>query len=346
MKKKLSLKAFVIIFASLLVVLAVATAILWPIFWKNADPDSIPLTVVLGSDSDKYNGYADVTLYGAVANDGKDDTDAFIKAAKTGAGVYVPLGTFDIKKTVTLRGQNLKGAGMDRSVIRFNGNGTIVEVKGATLVDDITLTFAEKNITGKEKAGEQVAIKDLGLSNGAMLRAVKLYNVGTGFLSEQNYETNLSFMVESLIIDKFSHKAIEMKNASTTVFRTTEIGEAYTSVEEAVALGGSFTLDTVVFSGTKCNYPIVFNNCETAVINTVVFNGAEAKSGSLIKSISSVISMRTVTVKATKATNLVKIEDNAKYGETMGNIISLWSNSGKLSIDDKNLIKCESNISQ
>ena len=56
--------------------------------------------------------------------------------------------------------------------------------------------------------------------------------------------------------------------------------------------------------------------------------------------------MRTVTVKATKATNLVKIEDNAKYGETMGNIISLWSNSGKLSIDDKNLIKCESNISQ
>ena len=346
MKKPVNLKAILIIASSVLLVLAIATAILWPVLWKGADWDSIHPTLVFGSDSDKHNGYADVTLYGAVADDGKDDTKAFIKAAETGAGIYVPLGTFDIKKTVTLRGQNLKGAGMDRSVIRFNGEGTIVEMKGAAIIDDITLSFADKYLTGKEKAGEQVAIKDIGIVNGAMLRSVKTTNVGTGYYSTQRAANNLSFMVESLIVDKFTYKALEMKDSLSTHLRTVNIGEAKGEVDTAVTLGGSFTLDSFVFSGTKCNYLFELLNCESATVNSLVFDGVEAKSGNLFKSVSSVLSMRTVTVKDSKATTLIKLEDTADGGESMGNVISLWSNSGNITVDAENKIKCDNNVSQ
>ena len=63
MKKPVNLKAILIIASSVLLVLAIATAILWPVLWKGADWDSIHPTLVFGSDSDKHNGYADVTLY-------------------------------------------------------------------------------------------------------------------------------------------------------------------------------------------------------------------------------------------------------------------------------------------
>lgn len=346
MKKPVNFKALLIIASSVLLVLAIATAILWPVLWKGADWDSIHPTLVFGSDSDKHNGYADVTLYGAVADDGKDDTKAFIKAAETGAGIYVPLGTYDIKETVTLRGQNLKGSGIDRTVIRFNGEGTIVEMKGAATIDDITLSFADKYITGKEIAGEQVAIKDIGIVNGAMLRSVKAVNVGTGYYSAIDAATDLSFDVESLIVDKFTYKAIEIKDARSTTLRSINIGEANGEADSAVTLGGTFTLEAMVFSGTKCNYPIELTTCTSASVNSIVFDGVQAKSGSLFKSISSVFSMRTVTVKDSQATMLVEIEDTAEGGETIGNVISLWSNSGEIKTDAENKIKCDNNVSQ
>ena len=340
--KKLSI--ILVSLAVLLVGVVITTIILWPILWKNTDPDTIPTTIVFGTDSDKHNGYADVTLYGAVPNDGKDDTKAFIKAVNTAAGVYVPLGTFDINETVTLRGQNLKGAGIDRTIIRFNENGNIVEMKGASTIDDITLCFADEYITGNEKKGEQIAIKDCGITNGAMLRAVKVSNVGTGYFSDKDIEvgTNMSFSFESVLIDKFSYKAIEIKDTKAVVLRSVRVSSAIGDIDTAVSLGGTFTLESFVFSDIECQYPIEFVKCKSAVCNSIIFEGVKAKSGKLIKSTSSVLSANTVTVTDSEAEFLVDIIDERENGETMGNILSLWSDSENFKIDATDKIKCDS----
>lgn len=346
MKKKQKLLLVILIVQAVILVAGIVAAVfLMPNIMLFDNSDKMPNTVVNGIDSDVHNGYADVTLYGAVADDGEDDTEAFINAAKTGANVYVPLGTFDIKETVNLKGQSLKGGGIDRSVIRFNGKGTITKLSGAAMIEDITLTFAEGTVSGDEIEGEQVAIYDDGITNGAMLRAVKAENVGTGYYSKVEAATNLSVSIESLIINKFSYKAIEIKDANATLLRTLNIGESIGKVDAAVSLCGSFTLESIAFNKTECNYPLEFLAADSAVVKSVVFNGVKAESGSLIKSVSSVLSIQVATVKETPANALIKIEDSAEQGETIGNIISFWSDS-KMVIDTDNRINCDSNVSQ
>lgn len=300
--------------------------------------------VINGTEGDKHNGYADVTLYGAVADDGKDDTKAFINAAKTGAGVYVPLGTFDINETVVLKGQNLKGAGMDRSVIRFNGDGTIVEMTDAVLVDDITLTF--KEISGKEKPGEKVAFLDNGLSNGAMLRSVKAVNVGTGYYAPKAHKNDSAITFESVVFDKFSHKAIDVKSAVTLILRTTFIKESLGDVKAAATFGGSVVFESVCFNGTKADCPLELLNAPAITIKNLLFNGVTANSKALIKMSSTIFTADTVTVNDSTANELIKIEDAKNGITTSGSIITLYSNSGTLTVDADSRIPCENNLSQ
>lgn len=343
----MNMKKLLTIILSVLVVLliggTVATVVLWPTL-TGANSAGYG-TVINGSEEDKYNGYADVTLYGAVANDGKDDTSAFMKAAKTGAGVYVPAGTFDIKKTVVLNGQTLKGASIELSIIRFNGKGTIVEMKGITAVNDITLSFAEKYITGNEKQGEQVAIADNGILSGTKISGVKATNVGTGYYSDKKSASNASLLAESLLVDNFTYKAVEIKDATSTTFRALNVGKALNKVNCAVSLGGSFTLDAVSFTGTKADYLLELNNCRAAAVNSLLFEGVTAEKGSLIKSNSSVMSIKTVTVVNSSAKTLVKIEDKNDSVQSTGDIVMLWSDS-QLTVDSDGIIKCTNNISQ
>ncbi|MBO5200488.1 MAG: hypothetical protein J6B93_04325 [Clostridia bacterium] len=344
MNKK-SVKIWLIVVASLTVALLAATIILWPTLWKKVDPDTIPGTVIFGSESDKINGYADVTLYGAKADDGKDDTAAFKKAAETGAGVYVPLGTFEIKETVTLRGQNFKGAGMDRTVLRFGGKGTIVDAKGAAVIEDMTLTFGENDIKGDETEGQQVAIKNSGMTGGAMIKAVRLINIGTGLYSPlEDVEMN-AFTVESLIVQKFSYKAIQMKDAASTIFRTTRIGESLGEVDAAVSMTGSFTLDQISFFSTTCKYALELKDCESAIVNTVLFEGVAPTSGSLIKVENSAFTFRSAAVKTCTAQNLIALEDGAEGACSTGKVNLLWTD-GKIAVDAQNKIPCDSSKSQ
>ncbi len=344
MNKKIRILAIInIVQIVLLIAAIVATVFIMPDIMLFDNSDSLPAVVIQGSDSDIHNGYADVTAYGAIPDDDKDDTSAFLAAAKTGAGVYVPLGTFDINKTVNLKGQHLKGAGMDRSVIRYSDSGTIVNISGAVLVTDITLTF--KDISGKEEAGECVALYDKGTKNGSTLRSVKLLNVGTGVYAPDAAKNDSVITVESLIIDKFSHKAIDIKAANSILFRALYIKEAIGDVDTAVTIGGNFTFDTVCFTTTQAQYMMCFDNADSAMIKTALFDSVTSKSGSIINSKSSILSLQTITVKGSKAESLVKIDDYDTR-ETTGNIITLSGDSGKLAVDSENRIKCQHNLSQ
>lgn len=329
-----------------LVVVLVATIVTAIFVLPNVINGSgnLPLGVINGTEGDAHNGYADVTLYGAVANDGKDDTKAFLKAAKTGAGVYVPLGTFDIDETVVLNDQNLKGAGMDRSVIRFNGEGTIVEMTGAVMVDDITLTF--KEILGQEKVGEKVALLDKGLSNGAMLRSVKVVNVGTGYYAPKAHKNDSAITFESVVFDKFSHKAIEVKSAVSLILRTTFIKEAAGDVETAATFGGAVIFESVCFNGTKAQYPLELIDAPAITIKNLLFNGVTANSKTLIKMSSTIFTADMITVNDSAASELIKISDEKGSIATVGSIITVSSNSGALLVDAQSRIPCENNLSQ
>ena len=347
MKKFRALLALNIVQAVLLIAAIVVAILLMPSIMLFNNPDSIPSTVITGTEADVYNGYASVTSYGAVPNDGKDDTQAFLKAAKTGAGVYVPLGTFNIKETIELNGQALKGAGTGRSVICYKGSGAITKASGAAVIEDITLSFAEDSITGNENEGEMVAVYDNGLTNGAMLRTVKLVNVGTGYYRNLESSPELALTIESLEIDKFSYKAIDVKDATSTLIRSTYIKQAIGEVDSAVRLGGSFTIESLVFSGTQSKYPLEFANADSAVVKTLIFDNATATSGCFIRCASGILSMQTITVKDSKGSSLIEIEDSANGIKSVGNLISLYDESGIISVVDKeNRIVCENIISQ
>lgn len=347
MKKFRTLVALNIVQVVILIVAIVVSILLMPSIMVFENPDSIPSTVILGTEGDIYSGYASVTSYGAIPDDGKDDTQAFIKAAKTGAGVYVPLGTFNIKDTINLKGQALKGAGAGRSVVCYTGNGIIAKASGAAVIEDITLSFAENSITGNEKEGEKVAIYDNGLTNGAMLRTVKLINVGTGYYRQLESSPELALTIESLEIDKFSYKAIDVKNATSTLIRSTYIKQAIGEVESAVRLGGSFTIESLIFSGVQSKYPLEFTDAESAVVKTLIFDNTTAASGSFIRCASGILSMQTITVKDSKGSSLIEIDDSANGIKSVGNLISLYDESGIISVVDKeNRIVCENIISQ
>ncbi len=345
MNKKVRILAIINIVQAVLLIAAIVTAIfILPDIMLFDNSDSLPAVVVQGSENDIYNGYADVTAYGAVADDEKDDTDAFIAAAKTGAGVYVPFGTFDIKNTVNLKGQNLKGAGLDRTVIRFNGEGTIVKLSGAALIDDLTLTFNE--VSGNEKEGEKVALLDDGLTMGSMIRSVKTVNVGTGFYAPNASKNDSVVTVESFIVDKFSYKAICIKKSNSMIFRAVNVREAIGDIDSAVTLGGSFTIETLHFSMTQAKFPLEIIGAQSAIVKGVLFDSVTAKSGSLLRCDSSTFSMQMVTVKGSKASNFVKIDDSADGSPSSGDIITLYSDSGILTVDEQNVIRCQNNISQ
>jgi hypothetical protein len=94
--------------------------------------------------------FVSITDFGAVANDGKDDTSALIdtiNAAKSeGKGVWVPAGTFNIKGTINLNNVTIRGAGMwhttflgDKNYtvenrIYFNGAGSNIHLSDFSII--------------------------------------------------------------------------------------------------------------------------------------------------------------------------------------------------------------------
>lgn len=87
--------------------------------------ENVPLPLAIPT------GYLDVRHYGAVANDGRDDTVAFVNclndARDMGKGVYIPRGTFNTNSQLDVSGVTIKGAGMWYSKIfsTFTGYGVL-----------------------------------------------------------------------------------------------------------------------------------------------------------------------------------------------------------------------------
>lgn len=67
----------------------------------------------------------DITSFGAIANDNKDDSKAFEKALKNGKHLYIPSGVFDLDKTLVLP-NNVKIEGAPNATLKANKTMTVV----------------------------------------------------------------------------------------------------------------------------------------------------------------------------------------------------------------------------
>ncbi len=109
--------------------------------------------LVAGCDTDA--GTYNVRNFGAVANDGVDDTAAFQQAVNVahffgGGVVFIPKGVWDIFGTIELEdriGLRLQGVSVDATVLRGNGNQPVLRARrgpfgvGADhlLIEDLTI---------------------------------------------------------------------------------------------------------------------------------------------------------------------------------------------------------------
>ncbi|MDQ0091095.1 hypothetical protein J2T12_004521 [Paenibacillus anaericanus] len=119
------------------------------------------------------DGFISVTEFGAVANDGIDDTEAFNKALQAannqGTGVWFPVGTFDFgDELLNLDNAVIRGAGMWYTTLngaKFFGHGGRIEVYdllidgGINERDDEGFTNAFHGAFGPESVIQQVWIE-------------------------------------------------------------------------------------------------------------------------------------------------------------------------------------------
>jgi len=212
---------------------------------------SIPLSKKLTDYS--YAGYhrgekeiptnkvtASVVDFGAIPNDGKDDSDAFLRAIQsTQSGViHVPAGKYHISKTIKINKPNLviRGDGMDKTTLfftktltdilpkptkntggtptsKYSWSGGFIQIKGAGPTSkklgkishpatrgDRTITLNTSSSTSHLKPGQMVLIHQRDDSSRSLIQ--HLYNNDTGDLSKMKITGHTSFLAKILSIEK------------------------------------------------------------------------------------------------------------------------------------------------
>lgn len=159
---------------------------------------SMLLCVGAAADSNpEPTGYNQALLnvcdYGAIPNDGEDDTLAFSLTLNStnGDSVYVPPGTYNISESLLVHGSSLFGAGTDKTVIIADLDAVrdpILWLGDSSQVRDLTIKFAEHCVNGTEIAGERCGIitSSKGIRRfcrGGAVSNVRIENVGTGIYS-------------------------------------------------------------------------------------------------------------------------------------------------------------------
>lgn len=338
MKKVRLLLIVCIIQAVLLIASIFASVITLPQIMHFGE-NKVPLTVVLGTADDKHNGYAQVTAYGAIADDGKDDTAAFKKALETNASIYVPTGTYDVKETIVIDNKTLKGSG--NTIIRSSAKNTVVSLSGSAVVEDISFCFADGALSGKEKSGEKVALLDNGLTQGSMIRGVGFTNVGTGFFS--NLEKGaFCTTIEAVTFNNFSYKAIEITNGMSAVIRSATIGKGLNTEATPVSLGGVVTIEAMCFDATECDYAVELNKATSVFVRNITFKNVKASAKALISCNSARFTIQIATLLDTTCDNIIDVNDSENADVVTEGILNMiYSNNLDVSVSKSDKIISE-----
>ncbi|HEX8479865.1 MAG TPA: glycosyl hydrolase family 28-related protein [Telluria sp.] len=123
-----------------------------------------------------------VTSYGAVANDGADDTaainQAIAAARSTGKGVWLPAGTFNINAQITVSGVHVRGAGMWRTRLAgSNGKGGFVGRGSNVVIADLAL---DSDATVRNDSADSPAFEG-NFGPGSLIQNVWVEHMKVGF---------------------------------------------------------------------------------------------------------------------------------------------------------------------
>jgi hypothetical protein len=194
-------------------------------------------------------GFLTVASYGATANDGSDDTNAFnsaISAAQSqGKGLYVPSGTYNVGSRLNLGGIALRGAGEWYTVIQgLNGQGGFLVTGGNTQIADLTISG---DSTYRNDCCDSAGVEG-NFGTGSLLYDVWIEHTKVGGWIDSG--TNGLYAVGLRVRDQFADGVNLHANVQNTRFDNSSVrntgddGLAMFSDGTAV-VNSSFTFDTV-----------------------------------------------------------------------------------------------------
>lgn len=284
---------------ALIAVLAVALVLLLrPAAGPGGDPVQRPgmglgevLGTKLGGDpAQALNGWASVTDFGAVPDDGGDDTAAFEAAAKSGYSVFIPAGEYHLERPIALNGQGLRGCGarITRVISRCTDPAQpIFRVGGTATVRDLSMGYDPALITGSEGEGERIALQmgaKIPAAAGSRVANLGFTHVGTAVRIGGDGPSCDNTAFEELRIEAFSFRGVEIIGENSgNVFRGVWLENSGADADCAVWVDGedsAVVLDRVIAVGCTLKNGISASAESGAFIRGTLFeNGSIAGGG-------------------------------------------------------------------
>lgn len=238
-----------------------------------------------------YNpGSFNVCAFGAVPNDGEDDTAAFLAMGSKEKAIYVPAGEFEVNQTIELLDSTLIGCGREKSVIickNESDRDPIIEAGGRCVIRDLTIRYDDSCIKGNELAGERVGIytghAEKTLKRGTSITNINIENVGTGIYSPKlaitpetfkMYAVAFSVTFESVAVNDFIYRGFDMACDGRTgnIYRN-----IYISTNGKEANAGFYLQDSeieaditdITIKNSKLKSPVKFQVCEALSVSNI-----------------------------------------------------------------------------
>lgn len=240
--------------------------------------------------------------FGAIPNDGKDDTNAFnLTVSMTAESVYVPPGVYNISEPILVNSACLFGGGIDKTVIVAdfeNAREPIIWAGGNAQIRDMTIKFADDRIIGNEIAGERPGIITSArgirrLCRGAEIANIKIQNVGTGIYAPEvaffdKYSNSgegavaFSITFENISVIDFSYRGISMLSDARTgnVWRNIYLSSGKYEANTAIFFDGEeseSSLTSITIADSKLKNGARFHDVLAGQITNLSFINTRLK---------------------------------------------------------------------
>ena len=172
----------------------------------------------------KFNNKYSVNVkdFGAIGDGVADDTQAFIQAFAYD-NIEIPSGTYRVTDTISFENKNVFGTNMTHVTILGDiedPKKPILAAGGQSVIRDITVTFADSRITGREEYKDRIGIqlfggwRNLPFQTGAGIYNCQVHNCGTGISDGGASVFSANF--KDIRISKFTVRGFEMTGTART----------------------------------------------------------------------------------------------------------------------------------
>lgn len=265
------------------------------------------LLTVSASDNSyyRYQGNSNLYLLSMISS---GDIDS---ALETGGDIlYIPAGTYVIKKPIMIDSGEIIGAGMDKTIIVAdfeNPNQPIVMAGGNTVIKDIQFRYKDGLVTGKEEKDQRVGLfagNYWSLQKGAVLSNVKFANVGTAIRSKNTVATSdlgvadkfdkqslsatcFSVTFDNIVIEDFSYRGIDFAATTRTgnVWRNMYLSSGKYACNSAFWFEGEESecnIENLTVADTRAERPIYINSARALDAGSISLRNIELIDDNLI----------------------------------------------------------------